>query len=839
MKKLLRLLLVVISLVTAPSLMAAGSTLEVTSQRVFDDLKEKGVFLGTVNGDLFFGVEESGSPDSVKYANRLYRMKQNGSSYDIVKSELLSTPLRECGFVDYKNGLILVGGTTPKGISAACWLVKDNGNGKTDIQALPTLPIEITDPAVGIVNDQLIVTAGKSNQGLNTQTWKLNMKQKDASWESLSPIPFKNGAQQHSAVQNSGNEDLLYLFGDKVLSYSLKHNQWKDQSANTNQVIDVRGQLPIPMGTHHILFLDPAGKYCTYHTVTGKWSNNGFQADSKENTFVCKWNQDYVMMNNGSLNRISFINNVSFGWLNYGVLVIYLLLMIGVGFYFSKKTSTSEQFFKGGGQIPWWAAGISIFATTLSAITFMAIPAKTYTTNWLYFPMSFSILIVAPIVIRWYLPFFRGLKLTSAYEYLEHRFNLTVRLVSSLLFIIFMVTRIGIVLYLPSVALSTVTGIDLMVCILLMSLVTIVYSTMGGVEAVVWGDVIQGGILVFGALISALYLIIGTGGLGETISIAMSAEKSKMLDFSLDLTQPTFWVIFFGAGIANSLITYTSDQTIVQRYLTTADTAKTKRSIWLNGLISLPILVLFYFIGTALFSFFSVRPDLLPTTMNNAEGIFPYFIMNELPVGVAGLLIAAIFAATMSTLSSNINSASTAITVDFAKRIFPGISDRRQLNIARSSGVMIGVLGTLLAVQLSLMEIKSFFDEFNTFIGLLTSGLGGLFAIGIFLPRVRGYAALTALVASVAILLWLRANSPLNFMLYGLIGIGISMVLALILSYIIPEEPKKLTGLTWNYRNPSVKIEKSLYEKTISNSSSFDYVDNDVCTEQTSDGGRA
>lgn len=802
MRKLILFLFVaVFSLVSIFSLNASNRVLEVNSQCISDSLINKGIFLGTVGENLFFGMEEPELADSVKYASHIYTLTKSLSDYKILRKTSLPIPVRDCGFVNYKNSLILVGGHTPRGPSSDVWMFEDAEN--IVMHPLTALPEGIIDPAIGIIDDQLIVTAGKSEKRKNNKTWKLNLKKKNTSWQELEPIPFDNGPRQHSVVQNSGQENLLYLFGDKILTYSLKQNKWHDETSRSRLPINVQGQSPIAIGTHHILFLDPAGAYCTYHTVTGQWNDNGFRADPSENTFVCKWNQDYMMMNKGIFNRISFVNNVSFGWLNYTVLIVYLLLMVGVGVYFSRKASTSEQFFKGGGQIPWWAAGISIFATTLSAITFMAIPAKTYTANWLYFPMAFSILIVAPIVIRWYLPFFRGLKLTSAYEYLEHRFNVTVRLVSSLLFIIFMVTRIGIVLYLPSVALSTVTGIDLMVCILLMSLITIIYSTMGGVEAVVWGDVIQGGILVFGALISAIYLVIETGGMSKTISIAFSEDKFKMLDFSFDLTQPAFWVIFFGAGIANSLITYTSDQTIVQRYLTTSDMAKTKNSIWLNGLISLPVLLLFYFIGTALYSFFHVHPELLPATMSNAEGIFPYFIMNELSAGVAGLLIAAIFAATMSTLSSNINSASTSITIDFAKRLFPGISDRKQVTIARSSGVIVGVIGTLLAIQLSLMDIKSFFDEFNTFIGLLTSGLGGLFAIGIFLPRVRGYAALLSLVASVAVLLWLRSNSSLNFMLYGLIGIVLSMILALIFSYILPEESKPLSGLTWYHRYDS------------------------------------
>ncbi|MGL5015500.1 MAG: sodium:solute symporter [Bacteroidales bacterium] len=763
-------------------------------------LDSKGVFMGAANGKLFVGIEDSVSSDSLNYANYLYTIEEEVSGYSIVKSEELVEPLRDCGFTSYKNSLIIAGGSTPRGPTSRVYLL-DNVNGK--LKDLPLLPLPLSNPAVDVVNDQLIITAGEGEEGYNDQTWKLNLKEKNGEWAELSPMPFDNGLQQHSIVQNSGDEDILYLFGDKILSYSLKRDAWNDLTDLAKDQIDVRGQLPISMGTHHIMFLDPNGNYCTYHTVTGQWDRRNFMADASENTFVCKWRDDYVMLNSGSLDSISFMNKIEFGFLNYLVLGVYFILMLGLGFYFSRKASTSDQFFTGGGQIPWWAAGISIFATTLSAITFMAIPAKAYTTNWLYFPMSFSILIVAPIVIKWYLPFFRGLKLTSAYEYLERRFNVTVRLISSLFFIIFMITRIGIVLYLPAVALSTVTGIDLMVCIFLMSAVTIIYSTMGGVEAVIWGDVIQGAILVVGALVSAVYLVVKTGGFGETISIAMSADKLKLLDLSFDLTKPTFWVIFFGAGIANSLITYTSDQTIVQRYLTTADMAKTKRSIWLNGLISLPVLLLFYFIGTALYSFFHVHPELLPTTMSNAEGIFPYFIVNELPAGVAGLLIAAIFAATMSTLSSNINSASTAITVDYAKRFFPEISDSRQVFIARTTGAIVGVLGTILAIQLSLMDIKSFFDEFNTFIGLLTSGLGGLFAIGIFMPRVKGYAALCSLLVSVGVLLWLKGNSSLNFMLYGLLGIVISMLCALLFSYIIPEKQIKLTGLTWSDRYKS------------------------------------
>ncbi|MGL5914313.1 MAG: sodium:solute symporter family transporter [Bacteroidales bacterium] len=797
MKKLLKITSILLLLLYANAIAAHDlGTLDIRINPLIKQTTAKCLFMATSGERLYFGAEDASSNDGAAYAQSIYMFDLQ--TKQIEKQYELDAPVRNCGFVAYNGGILLVGGETLRGASQQVYFYQANSD---SLQTLPSLPRSLSSPMVSVVNNQLMVAAGEHKGKPNTEAWTLNLKEHEAKWNSIASMPFNDGKITQSAVQNGGDEDLWYLFGNTVLTYSIKWNKWLQPNDSVAIPFDVALHQPISIGTHHILFLDDVGGYGSYHTITGKWNVHELTQNKGLSSLVSQYGSAAIMMTStGNINELSFDSNVTFGSLNYGVLIIYMCLMLGIGFYFSRRAGTSDQFFKGGGQIPWWAAGISIFATTLSAITFMALPAKAYTTNWLYFPMSFSILLVAPIVIRWYLPFFRGLKLTSAYEYLEQRFNLTVRLTSSILFILFMIMRIGIVLYLPSVALSTVTGIDLMACILMMSVVTIIYSTLGGVEAVVWGDVIQGGILVFGAIISVVYLVVGTGGFTETISIGMAAEKFKMLDFSFDFKQPTFWVIFFGAGLANSLITYTSDQTIVQRYLTTSDMNKSRRSIWLNGIIALPVLVLFYFIGTALYTFFFAHPALLPLTMNNAEGIFPYFIVNELPAGIAGLLIAAIFAATMSTLSSNINSASTAITVDFAKRIFPSISDKQQVNTARISGVIVGIVGTFLAIELSMMSVKSFFDEFNTFIGLLTSGLGGLFAIGIFLPRVRGYAALAALVCSVVILWWLRSHSSINFMLYGLVGILLSLVLAFIFSYLIPEKKKDLTKLTWSQR---------------------------------------
>ncbi|MGL5318650.1 MAG: hypothetical protein ACRC9Q_08160, partial [Bacteroidales bacterium] len=261
------------------------NSLEVNTARMLSGIQDKAVFIGTAGGELFFGIEEQTSPDSSKYASHLYTVQNSASGYQIVKKDQLNTPVRECGFVDHGETFFIIGGYTSNGPSDQVYQV-DGKNGQ--LNALAPLPVGLADPAVGVIGQQLIVTAGKAAHGNNNQTWALDYKDKKATWRNLSPIPFDNGPLQHSVVQNAGDEDYLYLFGEKILTYSMKRDEWADLTLKSKQPIDVRGQLPITMGTHHILFLDPNGKYCTYHTVTGQWDNRGFVADPTENTFVCK-----------------------------------------------------------------------------------------------------------------------------------------------------------------------------------------------------------------------------------------------------------------------------------------------------------------------------------------------------------------------------------------------------------------------------------------------------------------------------------------------------------------------------------------------------------------------
>ena len=481
------------------------------------------------------------------------------------------------------------------------------------------------------------------------------------------------------------------------------------------------------------------------------------------------------------ISHVEVTNEKSFGWLNWTILVLYLVGMLSMGIYFMRKENGADDFFKGGGRIPWWAAGISIYATMLSAITYMTIPAKAYSTNWTYYPMLWMILLISFPVIKYYLPYFRKLNVTSAYEILEQRFNLFTRLLASTLFCIFMIVRMAIVLYLPSLALTAVTGIDIYLCIVLMGLVTIVYCTMGGVEAVIWGDVIQGLILVCGAIFAVIYLAVNTeGGVTGCINIALENDKLRLFDWSNSWSQATWWVIIIG-GLANNLISYTSDQTVIQRYLTTPDEKSAGRGILVNGIMSVFVSVAFYMIGTGLYTFYKTHPTELDVTMGQSDAIFPFFMMSQMPAGVAGALIAAIFAATMSTISSNINSVATAFSIDFWKRFRP-TTDSRLVIVARWASVVSGMIGLILALLMATWDIQSFLDFFNEALGLLTSGLGGLFFIAVFMKRVKGYAALTGFVAGEAIVFWMSECTNANFFLFGATGIIVSITVAWLLS---------------------------------------------------------
>ncbi|MEG0467091.1 MAG: sodium/solute symporter [Mucinivorans sp.] len=665
-------------------------------------------------------------------------------------------------------------------------------------------------------------------------------------WTTIEPMPGPFRVQPVVVAQDAAEEKRLYVMGGfdpvekKVLTdgyqYSPKLKKW---IAIYPAPVAINGGEGFSLGVHTILVVggvDEAKfnqalsitddstrtaynshdcqwynfntKLLAYNTIVNRWCDTGTVPGSGRagaKVIGAVGGQYYIVMGETKpgvrtpevlVGRV--VSDKIFGAWNWAVVIVYLLSMIGLGVFFWLRTKNSDSYFKGGGKIPWWAVSISIFATMLSAITFMAIPAKTYATDWRYFLMAITILIAAFPVVKYYLPFFRRLNITSAYEYLELRFNVATRVMSSILFIIFMVARMALVLYLPSLALTAATGIDIYSCILMMSLITIIYSSIGGIEAVVWGDVVQGIILMGGALFTIAYIVMHTDG--SAWQIAMADDKFQILNFDFDFTTATVWTMLLG-GFAIQIISYTSDQTVIQRYMTVSSEKKAGKSIITNGILSLISSLLFYAMGTALYAYFQTRPETLDIAMPTADSIFPFYIMSQLPVGVAGLLIAAIFAAAMSTISSNINSIATAFTVDIFQKLRPKANDHARLQSARYSSVIFGVIGCGFALIMATWNVYSLYDWFNTMLGILTSGLGALFFIGIFFDRIDGRDALIGFVLGNAALICISIYTSLFFFLYGLIGMLAITFIALVSSYILPRTWKSNKGLTWRQLN--------------------------------------
>jgi SSS family transporter len=552
-----------------------------------------------------------------------------------------------------------------------------------------------------------------------------------------------------------------------------------------------------------------------YHTVTDRWFSLGeVPLPPTVAGAAIKRSDGSILLASGEVQPGirtpacmvgRLVVNKKFHPLNWVVMGVYFGGLAGMGWWFMRKKKSADDYFKGGGRIPWWAAGISIFAAMFSSITFLAVPALAYMSDWRYAPKCATIALIPPLVIGCYLPFFRKLKLTSAYEYLELRFNLACRLFASLSFNLFMVARVAVVAYLPALAVSAATGADVNACIIGVSLLTILYCTFGGIEAVIWSDVVQGAVLLGGALLILLMLVVGTdGGVAGVIHIAGSAGKLRMFDFAFDFSRPVIWVVLIG-GVAECLISYTSDQCVIQRYMTTKDTRAAARSLWLNVPLGIGTGFIFFSIGTALYTFYRSHPERLAVTMPKADSILPMFLANDLPVGVAGLVLAGLFAATITTLAANLNSSATAITSDWFVRLRKApTSDRSQIRFAQACTVAVGLAGMAGALVLANGDIRAVYDQFLKFIGILTSGLACLFMLGIFARRVGAAAALAGLAVNYAVCIGLSQGvlpwQP-HLLLYGAIGIVTCLVMALAVSVVFPNRKTGIEGLIWKIRS--------------------------------------
>lgn len=445
------------------------------------------------------------------------------------------------------------------------------------------------------------------------------------------------------------------------------------------------------------------------------------------------------------------------------ILVLYLGGMLVLGLWYGRRNTSSDRFIRAGGRIPGWAVGLSIFGTYVSSISFLALPGKAVAENWNPLGFSLSLPLAAWVATRWFVPFYRREGEVSAYHHLESRFGAWARNYAALCYILTQLARMGTILYLVALALAPLTGWSVPALIVVTGLLTLFYAWTGGIEAVVWADVIQSGVLLIGAISCALILVAQLpGGPEQLWSVAVAHHKFDLGNFSMSLAEATFWVVLI-YGLFINLQNFGIDQNYVQRYAVAVSEKAARRSVWLGAWLYLPTSALFLFIGTGLYVRYTLQPELWTAAWSwtdRPDTVLPHFLRTGLPIGFTGLVVAALFAAAQSTLSSSINGCATLTLCDGYRRyIRPHASEREALRVLRMATVVYGCAG--IGVALAMTRVRTALDAWWELASVFSGGMLGLFLLGQIARRSRKPAALSGVLAGVTAIAWVSLSRHL------------------------------------------------------------------------------
>ncbi len=493
-------------------------------------------------------------------------------------------------------------------------------------------------------------------------------------------------------------------------------------------------------------------------------------------------------------------------WQDMAVLAAYLLGMAAMGVYFARKNETTEQYFVGDRSFKGWVLGLSMLGTSISSVTFLAFPAAAYVRDWRQLVMNLMLPAAAVLAVVVFIPFFRRGNLTSAFEYLGERFGPVVRLYGTLSFILLQLIRLGKVLFLVSIPVALLTGADTTHVIVAVGVFIALYTVLGGIGAVIWTDVIQAFVLWGGGIVCLVYIALALPeGLGQIIEVGVSHNKFHLGGMKWSLSERTFWTVAL-LGLYEFIGMYAKDQNMVQRYAAARSTHDARRATIIYSIAAVPTWTFFFFLGTSVFVFYKVLPDPAVAGLQ-ADEVFPYFILTQIPAGIAGLVIAGVLAAAMSSLDSSINAVSTLVTVDLMKPYLArNREDRFYLKWARviatiTSGVMIAG-----AVLFSSVQKESMNDLSWIMASVFGGCLLGVFMLGFFTTRVDNTAVLIALIFAVAANVYLGVSAagrlpeawrvPIHEYWIGPLVNAIFVVIALAACIIPRESEKNLEGLT-------------------------------------------
>jgi SSS family solute:Na+ symporter len=436
--------------------------------------------------------------------------------------------------------------------------------------------------------------------------------------------------------------------------------------------------------------------------------------------------------------------------IDYLIVASYFVALIGVATYFSRQQTTTEVYYVGNRSVPWWAMGISLMATLISSITFVAYPGDAYEKNWSGLVPGLMVPIVLLVMAAFVIPFYRQAVGLSAYEYFEKRFGYGARLYSSLAFLLMSFSKMAVVLWLISLAVSTMANCNIYLVLVVLEAVTITYVLIGGMEAVIWTAVLQGIILAAGGLACLLVLLFSPeGGPAAVLGMAWEHNKFSLGGFSFDLHQPTFLVLAL-YGVSVYIQKYATDQSVVQRYLVAKTSKQALQGTLLGALLCIPVWIMFLLIGSCLWSYCRITGMTFPSYVDKADKIFPYFIVEGLPAGLSGLVLAALIA---TAIDADLNCMSVVIVEDYYRRLKPKSTDADRLFIGKLMVFATGI-GTIgLAALLAHTEGTALSTTF-LIASIVSGGVTGLFGLAFLCPRATAGGAYTGIAAGVLFTTW-------------------------------------------------------------------------------------
>lgn len=760
-------------------------------------------------GDTFVVV--GGQSGDRRHADAVLYPPQGGSRLVALDFQ----PVVDAAGVVHEEQLVLIGGNTASGPTAAVRALRLEKE-KLQATSWPDLPLAGAAGGAAVLHKRLYVLGGAaSGSGAQTPLWSIDPANPAAGWRSEASLPSPPRAKPIMGVQHGGLHVLGGLMKREDGVQAASTEAWvfvpRAREASVFTGWQRVSDLPLPAlaggawpagQASLIIHAETTGgpRTLIFNSVTDGWAElpspslpSGSVAVAPPSGQLAFTPADVA----GAPALVAVTPNRytrTLGVGDYVVIVGYFALMAAIGFYFGRKQESAEEFTLGGRKVKWWAAGLSMFATAASSISFLAIPAMAYQTNAIWI-LPLFMMFVAFFLQGWLIfPLLRRLQITSTFEYLESRFGTSLRLVASAQAILFQtVGRTTVVLVLPAMALSATTGINVIWSVVIMGLLTTVYTAVGGFEAVIWTDVIQGLMMLLTPVL-VIFLVAAQvpGGLAGGWELLAKNEKLTLALPTWDIAMPAAWILCV-AALFQHTINLAGDQPVIQRVFSTPLPAlrRTSATYIASGFL---IGVLVNAIGFALYVFFHHHPERLLLGSNNDQ-VLPAFLVTALPSGVAGLIISAVFAAAMSTVSSSMNSVATLLHQDFYKRFRPEATPAQNLRFLKLTAYAVGLIGTAIATYMATLQITSMFALWNTILGLLGGGIVGLYSLGMFSRRANTAGAIVGAAASVAWSIWLKSTDA-HFMVYLPSSLLVCMAVGYVASLVLPGKPRDLAGLT-------------------------------------------